>query len=73
VYAVKEGIAPPILNLGITWRRLVRFTLRPLYIRNRPRTHCTGGYMGPRAGLDASKKRKITCLCMESNHDPSIV
>jgi len=27
------GIAPHILNLGTRWRRVVSFTLRPLYPR----------------------------------------
>ena len=27
-------------------------TPRPLYPRERPGTHCTGGWVGPRAGLD---------------------
>ena len=26
-----------------------------LYPRKRPCTHCTGGWMGPRAGLDGAK------------------
>jgi hypothetical protein len=28
-----------------------------------PGTHCTGGWLGPRAGLDAEARRKIFCLC----------
>ena len=27
-------------------------TLRPPYLRERPGTHCTGGWVGPRAGQD---------------------
>ena len=30
----------------------VSTTPRPLYSRERPGTHCTGGWVGPRAGLD---------------------
>jgi len=30
-------------------------------------THRIGGWMGPRAGLKAAAKRKISCLCRESN------
>jgi hypothetical protein len=30
-------------------------------------THCIGGYVGPRASLDAVAKRKKSCLCRESN------
>ena len=30
---------------------VVSTTPRPLYTRERPGTHCTGGWVGPRAGL----------------------
>jgi hypothetical protein len=29
-----------------------------------PGTHCTGGWVGPRAGLDAESRGKILCLCL---------
>jgi hypothetical protein len=32
-----------------------------------PGTHCTGGWVGPRASLDAEARRKILCLCLGSN------
>jgi hypothetical protein len=32
-----------------------------------PGTHWTGGWVGPRAGLDAEARRKILCLCRGSN------
>jgi hypothetical protein len=28
------------------------------YLRERPGTHCTGGWVGPRAGLDGGKSRR---------------
>jgi hypothetical protein len=31
---------------------VVNTTPRPLYPRERPGTHCIGGWVGPRAGLD---------------------
>jgi hypothetical protein len=30
-------------------------------------THCTGGWVGPRAGLDAEVRGKILCFCRGSN------
>jgi hypothetical protein len=32
-----------------------------------PGTHWTGGWMDPRAGLDAGARRKILCLCRGTN------
>jgi hypothetical protein len=34
-----------------------------------PGTHCTGGWVGPRAGLNAEARRKILCSCRGSNPD----
>ena len=31
---------------------VVNATPRPLYLRERPDTHCIGDWVGPRAGLD---------------------
>jgi hypothetical protein len=36
-------------------------------------THCTGGWVGPRAGLDTEARGKILCLCRESNPDRPVV
>jgi hypothetical protein len=33
-------------------------TPRPLYLRQSPGTHCTGGWVGPRAGLDGCGKSR---------------
>jgi hypothetical protein len=32
-----------------------------------PGTHCTGGWVGPGASLDAEAKGKSLCLCRGSN------
>ena len=32
------------VKLGAGWRWVVNATLHPLYPRERPRTHCTGGW-----------------------------
>jgi hypothetical protein len=37
---------------------VVSTTPRPLYHRERPGTHCTGGWVGPRAGLDVCEKSR---------------
>jgi hypothetical protein len=42
----------PILDLGTVWRWVVRFTPRPPY----PRDRRIGGWVDPRAGLDALEK-----------------
>jgi hypothetical protein len=34
-----------------------------------PGTHCTGGWVGPRAGLDTEVRGKILCTCRGSNPD----
>jgi hypothetical protein len=38
-----------------------------------PGTHCTGGWVGPRAGLDKECRGKILCLCRGSNPDRPVV
>jgi hypothetical protein len=41
-----------ILDIGIRWKSMVRFTPRPLYPpRKESGTHWIGGWVGPRAGL----------------------
>jgi hypothetical protein len=52
-----------------TARRLVAsFTPRQIYPRKRARgTHWIGGWIGPRACLEAVEKKKISCPCRESN------
>jgi hypothetical protein len=50
------GIALLILDLGARREWVVSTTPRPLYPREIPGTHCTGGWVGPRAGLDVCEK-----------------
>jgi hypothetical protein len=38
-----------------------------------PGTHCTGGWVGPRAGLDTEDRGKILCPCRGSNPDRPVV
>jgi hypothetical protein len=46
-----------ILDLGTRWRRVVRVTPRLLFLREvAPGAHWVGGWMGPRAGLNAVEK-----------------
>jgi hypothetical protein len=35
-----------------------------------PDTHCIGGWVGPRAGLDAEARRKTLYPCLESKPGP---
>ena len=44
---------------------VVNTTPRPLYPRERPGTHCIGGWVGPRAGLDG---RTIIALTIPFHH-----
>jgi hypothetical protein len=37
---------------------VVSTTPRPLYLRETPGTHCTEGWVGPRAGLDVCEKSR---------------
>jgi hypothetical protein len=42
---------PHFLDLGTSWRGMVSFTLRPLYLRGK-----IGCWVDPRAGLDGVEK-----------------
>jgi hypothetical protein len=55
-----RGIALLILDLDLGARRgwVVSTTPRPLYPRERLDTHCTGGWVGSRAGLDVCEKSR---------------
>jgi len=47
-----RGIALLFPDRGTRWGWVVNTTHRPFYPRERPGTHCTGDWVGPRAGLD---------------------
>jgi hypothetical protein len=51
-------IALLILDLGARRGWVVSTTPRPLYPWEKPGTHCTGGWVGPRAGLDVCEKSR---------------
>jgi hypothetical protein len=50
-HRVSVGIAQLFLNLGTRGGFVVSITPRPPLPRKRPGTHCTGGWVGPGAGL----------------------
>jgi hypothetical protein len=70
----RGGIAPthsrPRHYMGV-----VSITPRPRFTpgERTPGTHCTGGWVGPRAGLDADARGKILCPCRGSNPDRPVV
>jgi hypothetical protein len=53
-----RGIVPLIRDLIVRMGWLVSTTPRPLYPRERPGTHRTGGWVGPRACLDVCEKSR---------------
>jgi hypothetical protein len=55
-YRVDRGIALPFRDLGARRGQVVGTRPRPIYPRERPGTHCTGGSVGPSAGLDVCEK-----------------
>jgi len=46
------------------------YALAALFLQNIPSTHWTEGQVGPRAGLDNMRKRKISCVWQELNYIP---
>jgi hypothetical protein len=69
------GIAPthsrPRHYMGWSGQRHAPAALCP---RERtPGTHCTGGWVGPGAGLDTETRGKILCPCRGSNPDRPVV
>ena len=55
---MSRGIVLPFPDLGAQMGWEVSTTLRSLYPRERPGTHCTGGWVGLRAGLDGCGKSR---------------
>jgi hypothetical protein len=47
--------------------RVVNATPRPLYSRERPGTHCLGGWVGFKAGLDGCVKSRPHRDSMDMN------
>jgi hypothetical protein len=65
----REGIAPTFLKLGTRrgWGDSITSRPRSIPRKETPSVHCTGGWVGPRAGLGAEGTGKILCLCRGSN------
>jgi hypothetical protein len=65
----RGDIAPthswPRHYMGVSGQRHVPTALCPG--ERTPGTHYTGGWVGPRAGLDTEVRGKILCLCRGSN------
>src|SRR5215469_16749173 len=56
---VDTGIALHFRDLSARRGYVVSITPRPLYPRERHGTHCTGGWVGPRVGLDSCGKSRL--------------
>jgi hypothetical protein len=54
-----EGTALLFFNLGARWEWMVDATPQPLNPWERPGTHCIGGWVGPRDGLDRCGKSRL--------------
>jgi hypothetical protein len=67
-------VPPHFLDLGSSWRWVVSFTCLPLCPRGKnPGTHCLGGWLGLRAGLDNMVKWKfLTPPRLEIRHLDSL-
>jgi hypothetical protein len=60
-----------ILDLGTRWGWMVSVTPLPRISpgERTPGAHCTGGWVGPRAGLDLEVRGKFSSLCRGSSLD----
>jgi hypothetical protein len=62
-------VTDPKAQRGVARRGwVVSTTPQLLYTREKPGTHCTGGWVGPRAGLDMCKKNNINTYCNSCNN-----
>jgi hypothetical protein len=59
--------------MGVSGQRHAPAALYPRGKDPPPGTHWTGGWEGPRAGLDTEDRRKILCPCRGSNLDRPVV
>jgi hypothetical protein len=69
-YSGSGGANPLILSLSIRWIRVAIFMPRPRPLCTRSKSHDThwvGGWVCPRAGLDAVAKKRNPCPCRESS------
>jgi hypothetical protein len=57
-------------DIAPRWGWVVSITPRPRFT---PGTHCTGGWVGPRAGLDTDVRGKILCPRRGSKPDRPVV
>jgi len=65
------GIGPLILYSGFIWKRVVRFTPRLLYPREKNLSMLwIAGWAGHTAGLNVLEKWKLSCTFPESNPRP---
>jgi hypothetical protein len=64
-----------ILDLGTRWGWVVSVRPRSRFTpgESTPGTHCTGGWVGPRAGLDTEDRGKILCPRRGSDPDRPVV
>jgi hypothetical protein len=63
------------LDLGTRWVWVVSVTPRPRFSHGERTcgTNCTGGWVGPRAGLDTEAKGKFCWFCWGSIFDRQVV
>jgi hypothetical protein len=66
-YWANGGIAPRILDLGTRWKWSASRPGRSISRERDPGTHYTGGWVGPRAGLDAVVRRIISSPYQDSD------